>query len=318
MAESLDTYAKYPFLSGARKHVESLGLSLSELAEHSIYSASVEAGRMRVVDALNNKLQATLGEGIELEINILSYPIARVIANLIGGNLALKRYARGEAERAYAFFRKEGKDVLGDVKADLSFPVKDGVVDFRDYLTLSTGLARHNHRWKLVDRILDKGVVKLSDAEELLLLREAVRIRVSEPLNVKNAPKKLTDIAEKIKSSTGFAETRITAKDLEGKELPPCIRHMLSVLEAGDASHNVMFILGTYFISLGLSVDEVVELFRCCPAFSEDKTRYQLEFLAGEKGSIKYSCPSCSKIKSYGLCEWECGITHPLQHKNRG
>jgi DNA primase large subunit len=93
---------------------------------------------------------------------------------------------------------------------------------------------------------------------------------------------------------------------------------MLSLLESGGASHNVMFILGTYFTHLGLSVDEAVELFRRSPHFSEEKTRYQLEFLAGENGGTRYSCPNCGKIKSYGLCEWDCGVKHPLSYGRRG
>ncbi len=93
---------------------------------------------------------------------------------------------------------------------------------------------------------------------------------------------------------------------------------MLSSLGAGNISHNSMFILGTFFIGLGLPVDEILKILSKFPKFDEEKSRYHIEFLAGEKSTIKYSCPSCAKIKSYGLCVNDCKVKHPLQfYRNR-
>jgi len=287
------------------------------MIEHPIYSACIEAGRSRLVCALHNKDWSGLAEGIELEISILSYPVARIIANLTESRIVLGRFARWEAARAHSFFKSEDTGVLSDLRRDLGFPKTEGGMDFKDYLRFSTDIAKSDPSWKLSNRIIGGGKVVLDDSSELLLLREAVRLKVSEPVKASSAPKKLKEIAIKIKASEGLAESKITTKELEGMQLPPCIKHMLSLLEVGEASHSTMFILGTYFINLGLPIDDVVELFRRFPNFNEEKARYQLEFLSGENGGTKYSCPSCSKIKSYSLCDWDCGIKHPLQYKKK-
>ena len=75
--------------------------------------------------------------------------------------------------------------------------------------------------------------------------------------------------------------------------------------------------LATYMLSLGKSIDEVVSLFQNAPDFNEKITRYQVEHLAGKKGSqTKYSVPACSKLVNENLCyaTIDCkGITNPIQ-----
>jgi DNA primase large subunit len=75
--------------------------------------------------------------------------------------------------------------------------------------------------------------------------------------------------------------------------------------------------LATYMLSIGKSVDEVILLFKNAPDYNEKITRYQVEHLAGIKGSqIKYSVPTCSKLANENLCYAtnDCkGITNPVQ-----
>jgi DNA primase large subunit len=165
---------------------------------------------------------------------------------------------------------------------------------------------------------VDGGRIILTPAEELRLLSEAVRLRVLEPVKLERVPKKLREIAEKIRPQESMEAIKISSAKVDSEDLPPCIRRVLSLVEAGEASHNIMFILGTYLVGRGMNTDEAVEVFRRFPSFSEEKARYQLSFLSGEKGGTKYSCPSCAKIKSYNLCEWDCGVKHPLNYKKKG
>jgi DNA primase large subunit len=93
----------------------------------------------------------------------------------------------------------------------------------------------------------------------------------------------------------------------------------MASLENGTISHNERFIIATFYIGAGLNIDGLLKVFSRFPNYNEEKTRYQLEFLTGEKGATKYNCPSCAKIKSYGLCKAECEVKHPLSYylKNR-
>jgi len=99
---------------------------------------------------------------------------------------------------------------------------------------------------------------------------------------------------------------------------PPCIRHALEVMNQGEnLPHSARLMLATYMLAIGKSIDDIVILFHNAPDFNEKITRYQVEHLAGTKGSrTKYSVPSCEKLRNENLCfaTEECnGIINPSQ-----
>jgi DNA primase large subunit len=312
MELELETIAKYPFLKGAKGYVASLNLTLWEIQNHPVYSSAIGLGRQRVLGALNGKISVDLSDKISQELTILSYVTARIFANLTGNRRLIFRYAKTEAKTAYEFLKKEGEDVLRMIKEDIDFRIDENMMDFTHYLKLTKNLT--DPRWGLVNRIMSSGRVEISRYESLELLREAIGLRIMEPIDVKNVPEEFRKIAGQLIEVDTGAPREIKIKELDKGAIPPCISRMLMALEAGDLSHNSMFIIGTFFVGLGLKVDDVVRIFSVSPKFNEEKSRYQLEFLAGEKSNTKYSCPTCAKIKSYGLCASDCGIKHPLQY----
>jgi len=91
---------------------------------------------------------------------------------------------------------------------------------------------------------------------------------------------------------------------------PPCIERIMAELKAGvNLSHYARWLLAVYLYNVGLSKDEIVDLYRSLPDFKEKVTRYHVEYIF-KKG---YSVPSCDKIKGYGLCVKNCGVSHPLE-----
>jgi len=97
-----------------------------------------------------------------------------------------------------------------------------------------------------------------------------------------------------------------------------CVCEAIEVLEKGEnLSHSGRFMLGTYLLGKGQSVEQIAPLFKNAPDYNEKVTTYQLNHLAGGSGSgTKYICPSCEKLKSQDLCFAipECdGIINPLQ-----
>ena len=110
----------------------------------------------------------------------------------------------------------------------------------------------------------------------------------------------------------------ITKPSNQVNDLPPCIKKALELLNNNEnLPHSARFMLATYMLSIGKSVDEVILLFQNAPDYNEKITRYQVEHLAGIKGSqIKYSVPTCSKLANENLCYAtnDCnGITNPVQ-----
>lgn len=326
MKEEEKTYdhaklARYPFLKDAREYVSSLKINLADIQNHSLYSAAVSQSKQRIEDALSGKLGPIPEDRLSQELSILSYAIARVLVNCIGSRQITYRYASAEAESAYSFLQKEEdkKGVMDEIMRELSFKPSNGRMHYTEYLRISANLARQNPRWKLVNKTMDAGYVSIDESETMLLLREAIRLKIMEPIDTKAIPDNIKKAANEVAGLYIKKPDEVKIDQVNENALPPCIKSMLASLETDNISHNERFIIATFFIGAGLNIDGLLKVFSRFLKYNEEKTRYQLEFLTGNKGATKYSCPSCAKIKSYGLCKAECEVAHPLSYylKNR-
>ena len=312
----MEKLAKYPFLKKAREYVSSLKLNLAGIAGHPLYSASINMGKDRVDQAMRGRIDAKLGDKLSCELSVMSYVIARILVNHTGARQLVWRYASAEAENSYLFLRDEkNRETVQEVMEDLGVKVAEGRMHFKDFLTLSVNLAKQDPKWKLVNRRMDKGYVSVEEPEVLILVRESIRLKVLEPVDTKNIPDELKALSREIAAAYIKKPLDVKLDQVKEETIPPCVKAMLASLEAGIISHNERFILATYFIGRGLDLECLVKVFSRFPNFNEEKTRYQLAFLIGEKSATKYSCPTCAKVKSYGLCKAECGIKHPLNYR---
>lgn len=179
--------------------------------------------------------------------------------------------------------------------------------------------------WKLVNRLVLKGYVFLGKKDLARLAEEAVKKRVLECGRVLSAEfigDLLKDYLPTVKALVPkevVERERRSAPEKVEKAFPPCITRLRELLSRGEhLSHHQRFALATFMLSVGYSVDEVVDAFRTSPDFEEKIARYQVEHLAGLRGSRrKYSMYSCDKMKSLGLCVAECGTKTPLQYYRR-
>jgi DNA primase large subunit len=317
---NLEKLAEYPFLKEAKEYAARLNLTLAAIERHPVYSAAIEQGRQRAVDGINGRITNKIDDQLSQELSILSYAIARILVQQTKNKFLINKYANAEADLAYNFLLNEDKQTIEAIAQDLDFKPKDGKLSFTDYLKLSAGLSKNDPRWKLVNKPVEKGFVEITEIEKLPLLREAIKNRVTEPINTSNIPENLKQLSKHVASLYERKPSDIKITDLKIEALPPCIKSMISGIEAGITSHNERFILATFLFGAGLDLDGVVKVFSRYPNFNEEKTRYQLQFLAGEKSATKYSCPSCPKIKTYGLCKKDCNTKHPLNYyqKNAG
>jgi DNA primase large subunit len=56
-------------------------------------------------------------------------------------------------------------------------------------------------------------------------------------------------------------------------------------------------------VNIGIPTENIIELFRSFSDFNERMTRYQVEHIAGERGSrTRYKPPKCDTLKTHGLC----------------
>jgi DNA primase large subunit len=165
---------------------------------------------------------------------------------------------------------------------------------------------------------VDKGLVTLTRPEVIRLVREWLydSFTQTKPLPTNWHPEEAKVIKEALQRRAAK-----TVAPAPSKEWAPCMVALRN--SVADASHFGLFALAAYMANKGYEVKEIVDVLRVRSDFDEKIARYQVEHIAGQRGShIKYRPPSCLTIKTHGLCiedgkHCPYNIKNPLQYTNR-
>ena len=268
---------------------------------------------------------------------ISSYPIAIILATATKSSFIQKRYALAEAKQTFEDLKLEPKERILAIAKNfgwkLALNTQTGIpyeftLDFTDYLKNTTYL--RDKKWKLVNRLLSNGNIYLTRNETARLLSEEVRKHVEKRLETKELPTfspKILEIAEKIKKLSveklGKAEMEGFPQTIVQTAFPPCIKTLYQAISSGrHLSHIGRFTLTSFLVNIGMPPKSVIELFKNFSDYSERMTRYQVEHIAGEKGSrTRYTPPRCDTLQTHGVCtnmdEICQKIRHPLSYYQR-
>jgi len=326
--------SKYPFLNDAVTLVETLGLTLDDLSDPG-YERVANRAEERVSQAiLNGESTADLGDSIT---ELLSFPVANVFIATMGEDFLFRRYALSEAMRAQGLLREEAVERLAKI-ARLEFGWDLRLVDksldgrlyayevhFKDYLRNAPRF--REPEWKMVNRLVKGGYILLTKREVSRLLQEEIQERIGSLVSRRSRmklPEPLQERKDRLQKLLDENRSRLTGGDLPSEFLmeafPPCIKHAFEGLMAGRrAAHMERFALTSFLINAGMEIDEIVKLFVSVTDFDESFTRYQIEHIAGLRGSrTKYTPPTCSTLKTHGVChnpDRLCDrIKHPLSY----
>jgi DNA primase large subunit len=326
-------HARYPFLRSAREAVAAAEVDLAAVVETE--RSVVERAMERIELGLE---EGVVGEGRRrVRVEVLSYPVARVLVSLVDEHVLTRKYTRAEARTARQRLDADRQDTglkssrrqrltLDDLLAE--FELSDAVRETPDgyragvgtYLQLAAD--QFGDEWRLVNRELVDGEVPVTEAELLSLVGEAVRQRVAEglPLTVPDAvAAELDDDQAHIRELLADLELMRDIDTVVPEMFPPCMTHLLDQIQKGEhLEHHSRFAIASFLTSIGLSTDEIVELFQVNPGFGEDVTRYQVDHIRGATSSTEYSPPSCATMQSYGDCvnmDDRCEtISHPMAY----
>ncbi len=327
-------HARYPFLDAAREAVEAADVDLARVVRND------EAVLSRALDRIETALDAgRVGDTHRRDrVELLSYPVARVLVSLVDQHILTRKYAAAEAatahERLQAAFT-EGDDLKSRDRERLTiqtllteFGMRETVretaegyaVGVGTYLTYASD--KREDQWRLVNRPLQDGDVELTEVELLALIEQAIEQRVSDglPLGVPEAIATHLD-AEREQLAERLADLDLT-RDIDTVVpdlFPPCMSALLDQVQKGEhLEHHSRFAIATFLTTIGLTTDEIVDLFEVNPGFGEEATRYQVDHIRGKTSPTQYSPPACSTMQSYGdcvnkdnLCEQ---ISHPLSY----
>jgi len=311
--------AKYPFLPEARERIGSLEFDFETVAS---IPRIRERAKQRVAASFDFKAHFSQPLTHDPQTEIASFALALAYASGIGDKKMIARFALYEADRINEYLKTEThEEVILEIARAFDWEVrvekKAGQrilsIHFTKFLENSTrGRLHHDSKWKLVNKELVNGWIRVSPFELARLLQEEVRIRIE-----KNASRELTDVPQQIQVDidelkSEFLKRKPTLEEFDNivraqeSDYPPCIAELLKRAATGQhMSHVERFTLVTYLLHQGVSVDSVVNIFSGMPDFNADKTRYQVENLAGTRyGENKpYVTYNCSSLQTHGVCK---------------
>ena len=328
-----DEITKYPFLAEAGQYLKDKGFTLEQFATDPDLQIIVDKAYERVECASWGKIfNSTLDgskEGISLPLEVFSFLLAIILLKLSGANVLISRFSLAEARRAEKFLEKDLIGNMNKTSEELATKIfkdlfsvsikKTGnyfVIPISDYLRHAVNF--HELEWRLINRHVEKGMVFLNSHETVRLIRKELDGYIKSRIRSVQTPSLSQGFEEKVKKLAEMAKKFTVTTTIISTEYPPCVEHAIKVLNDGEnLPHSGRFMLATFLLGRGQTVDDIAPLFKNAPDYNEKVTRYQLNQISGETGSnTKYSCPSCEKIKSNDLCfaTPDCDyIINPLQ-----
>jgi DNA primase large subunit len=324
--------AKYPFIPQAVEYVQNLELKITEL-DNQEYACILNRAEKRIEEAI---VYAQIGQQDQnQEIEILSFPIAVMLVSATNDSFLKRRYALAEAKRAYNELKLESTEKIFTITDIFRWKIQpteqtmtNYPVHFTDYLRNTAGF--HEDKWKLVNRMMQKGEVRLTKNEIARILAEEVRRHIEKKLEAKldiELPQTIVGCVEKLEQMFIIRKGKIRLEEMPKEVVvdafPPCIRQLYNDSKAGrHLSHIGRFALTSFLIQIGMNSEDVVNLFRSSSDFNEKMSRYQVEHIAGGRGSgTKYIPPRCDTLRTHGVCpgmDEICRRTrHPLSHYRR-
>jgi DNA primase large subunit len=318
--------AKYPFLKKTAEHMKKLGLKIEELANPEM-DQILNRAEERVERAISS---VSIGEKRENDVEIPSFPAAIMLAIATKNSLIKKRYALAEAKHAFGNLQFETNANILAIATDFDWnlaPNRDSEIplefalNFTDYLRNTSHL--RDEKWKLVNRLLVNGKVYLNQHDVARLLQEEVQRRIEKRLEateLPNFPEKITKVAERLTES---AKEKIGVEEMEGfpkvvtqSAFPPCIVALYEAASKGShLSHVGRFTLTSFLVNIGMPPEKLNELFKSFSDYNERLTRYQIEHIAGERGSrTRYTPPQCSTLQTHGICTSSDGLCRRIRH----
>lgn len=177
-----------------------------------------------------------------------------------------------------------------------------------------------------MNRVLSAGYVLLPREDFARLLEEEVQARVLErtaDLTI-TLPRELDvhiqPLRSMVEARARYFASEEMPRSVMSAAMPPCMKNLLSLLQSSKhISHMGRFAMTTFLLNVGTTEEGLLQMFKSFTDFDERIARYQVEHIAGKRGSrTKYTAPNCSTLRTHGLCvnpdDLCATISHPLSY----
>ncbi|MEM2137478.1 MAG: hypothetical protein QW568_00120, partial [Candidatus Anstonellaceae archaeon] len=246
---------------------------------------------------------------------LVLYAAGRMIVSSANNRYLINRYAVAEAKRASDYLasdiskRPEYLDMAAS-EFGIRFEKNSDAffVSLADYLNYTP----RSVDYKLSNREVSGGKVKIKSHERIRMVEEAVKkkIEATLPIRAEFTP----DIkASGVRLLALLPKLEAPVTKVGQENYPPCIRKLIEELALNvNVPHTGRVALAIYLVNAGAKDEEIVDYFRHAPDFSEKTTRYQVEHIRKKQ----YKMPSCATMDSYGICVADCRCSNPLNFRD--
>lgn len=300
---------RYPFTAAARQVIEDNVILVNDVV--------VELALERIKTALRDgRLPASIALHDGDRINaVAAYAAARMILGYSRNRFLTNAYAVAESKRAGKCLEKENGDIIDRVAMEFGIRCikKEDNVLMPVYIYL-----KYSPRavpYKLMNRELSQGYVRIKKEEMIRITEEAIRKHVEKIPLVKSPPPAIRLAAEKLKEFLPKIRNYEAGFSLAEGDMPPCIEKLMDSLKKHEnLGHQARWYLAVYLLWGRMSVEQIMSIYSNLPDYSERTTKYQLEH-ARKKD---YSVPACATVLTWGLCCADCRINSPLNWQKLG
>lgn len=314
-------FANFPFVNSALRYVEGLDFQLDELFSELAFEGVRGRGKERVLQAMGDGIEKPdISDETYAKMELLSYPVARILVSCINDAFLIRRYSLAEAKSAHELLRKlpvtSLKEFATDFSIDANISEQGTSMHFTDYIRFAV----RDPKWKLINRNMDHGMVHLSKEEFTRIMEEAVRKRIESALPVDVPPEICAALETALQEIRNEMEARRSEFNIEEfKEImpdcfPPCVVHALGSVSSGvNLTHSARFALTSFLLNIGMNVEGIIGMFNVSPDFDEERTRYQVLHIQGGTGTT-YKSPSCPTMLTYGNCIGKDSVCERISH----
>ncbi|MDO5843965.1 MAG: DNA primase large subunit PriL [Methanocorpusculum sp.] len=298
-AVELRDLTHYPFLKEAQGVLASRGIKVQGLSGSALGKKYLDKAAERVCYAIDGKNDYPEDKEDRVS-DIITYVLARVLVSCAKDKRTIERFCKMEARRVYGYLKVEENEALKDkVNEELGISFGSGNLQVLRYVELSSNV--RDSKWRLINREVDSGFVKITDDEKDLLVGERIRFVLSSslPMDVPGSiEKEFLPWSDKIIAKVQ-ERTLSEFGTIDESAYPPCIQALIAGAAAGlNLTHSGRFSLVAFLHNIGMSSEQIEGIFSRSPDYNPDMTGYQVNHIF----TNEYTSPSCATMLTHGVC----------------
>lgn len=326
-ALDLRDLARYPFLKEAQAYISAQTSSPEQFLASS-------AGRLAVKEAIDTLTSAIRfnprqpggdegeipSEASTVSIIIAAYPVSRMLVSCSGDRMLIDRLCRYQSWRVFRYLQDEEPGKKEIIASGLGIEADSEMMPVIRYIEIAARLT--GEKWRLVNREVRAGQVRIHPDEMDEILRERLRVIMMQNLPLKVPAALCTTLQPALDRIQGVLQERMLEEfgTVEESAFPPCIQAIIGALiSRSHLTHMGRFAVTAFLHNIGMENTRIVELYGHVPDFDVSKTMYQVDHISGRGGSgTEYTSPLCSTMRTHSLCvhpDVLCSrVTHPLTY----